>query len=779
MHAERRTLANGLRVNVIRDVTATRAAALFQLSAGSHDAPLAFPGLAHLLEHVLFAGSARFQQAERLMSWAPAAGAKLNATTLAHHTAWFFECDAPQLADGFARLLDMLAQPLLHEAAIAQEVAVIDAEYRMLTSHAETLCEAALAQAVAPPHRLHDFHVGNRAVLGDDTAALHQALRAFHQRFFCGDRLELWLQGPQSTDALFALAAQAGSAFTAASAPRPAPVAPLRLAPAPDRALHLSGLTRGYFTFPLTVTDRSQLAVLGTMLTDSAEGGLLATLRAEGLCDQIRLLETFRGESGSLISVQFDGADAEAARTGSLFFSWLRQLAATDSAQYAHYAALTVRHFHQRNVLDQLRDRAFGFPAPASLAFNAPCWQTLTGAITPDTMARLWVSPEVRGEAFTAQGFALTGEPLPPLALSPAPARAPSLHRPSEPLSLPAIPVAVAPLLQIPAAGDALLLIAPQPGQPFSRQHAAQTAAALEPIAGALAHQGGSAVFTREQGRWLLQLSGPHSAMCGALAGTLAALLAEPSARALRLVQQAAEAVNRDVAIRVLLDRLPDCFQPDTELLLSALHWQATLYGGTADTHQTLAHLLSGWPGNWQPAPAAQQPAALRICCPTTSTDAAVLVFVPLPDRDARSLAAWQVLGSVIEPRFFQRYRVERNLGYVVSARFHCTANQPGILFALQSPAFAVDQLEAAISDFIDELRDDVSLFVDKAASLAAPKTRFNAPLTAAQRLAHWHQQQQAHAPFNGVLTRDDLRAACQQLCHATTPRITLHNKRS
>lgn len=181
---------------------------------------------------------------------------------------------------------------------------------------------------------------------------------------------------------------------------------------------------------------------------------------------------------------------------------------------------------------------------------------------------------------------------------------------------------------------------------------------------------------------------------------------------------------------------------------------------------------------NWQPAPAAQQPVTQRISCPTASTDAAVLVFVPLSARDACSLAAWQGLGSVIEPRFFQRYRVERNLGYVVSARFHCTANQPGMLFALQSPAFAVDQLEAAISDFLAELRDDDGLFANDAASFAAPHNRFNAPLTAAQRLAHWHQQQ-AHAPFSGVLTRDDLRAACQQLCHAATPRITLHNRRS
>ncbi|WP_338564568.1 insulinase family protein [Erwinia sp. E_sp_W01_6] len=106
---QRLILSNGLRVNLIHDPNASRAAALFQLSAGSHDAPARWPGLAHLLEHVLFAGSENYRAEQRLMAWGPASGARLNATTHAHYTAWFFDIAADRLAEGLPRLVDMLA----------------------------------------------------------------------------------------------------------------------------------------------------------------------------------------------------------------------------------------------------------------------------------------------------------------------------------------------------------------------------------------------------------------------------------------------------------------------------------------------------------------------------------------------------------------------------------------------------------------------------------------------------------------------------------------------
>ncbi len=53
-------LDNGLAVKAISDPAADCAAALVRIEAGSFQAPVAWPGLAHLLEHMLFRGSANF-----------------------------------------------------------------------------------------------------------------------------------------------------------------------------------------------------------------------------------------------------------------------------------------------------------------------------------------------------------------------------------------------------------------------------------------------------------------------------------------------------------------------------------------------------------------------------------------------------------------------------------------------------------------------------------------------------------------------------------------------
>src|SRR5476649_908921 len=112
-------LGNGLRVNLISESAQARGAALMRINAGSYQEPTAWPGLAHLLEHMLFHGSRDFRGQESVMHWVPTRGGRLNATTLGTQTAFFFELDAPDLAAGVARLADMLVAPLLPQEALA------------------------------------------------------------------------------------------------------------------------------------------------------------------------------------------------------------------------------------------------------------------------------------------------------------------------------------------------------------------------------------------------------------------------------------------------------------------------------------------------------------------------------------------------------------------------------------------------------------------------------------------------------------------------------------
>ncbi|WP_256449275.1 insulinase family protein [Candidatus Pantoea bituminis] len=87
----RRLNLNGLAVTLVHQPDARDAAALIQVKAGSHDEPDRWPGLAHLLEHLLFTGSQRWPDRDRLMSWIQANGGRVNATTLARRSAYFLK----------------------------------------------------------------------------------------------------------------------------------------------------------------------------------------------------------------------------------------------------------------------------------------------------------------------------------------------------------------------------------------------------------------------------------------------------------------------------------------------------------------------------------------------------------------------------------------------------------------------------------------------------------------------------------------------------------------
>ena len=810
-------LTNGLRVNLIHDPDASRAAALFQLSAGSHEAPARWPGLAHLLEHVLFAGSENYQGEQRLMAWGPACGARLNATTHAHHTAWFFDIAADRLEQGLRRLVDMLARPLLTLDAVRQEVAVIDAEFQMLTRHTDTLCEAALSQGVATPHRLHDFHVGNQQAFGDDYAALQQALKAYHQRFFRAAGLELWLQGPQSLETLARIAEQIASAFSPVPNESQPAQASLRLNARHSYGLNSATAERLYLSFAVAAEHRPMLSILREMLSDNAAHSLLARLREQGLCDSLHLLEPWRSQQQTLTSVMFELCEgANPAATEALFAHWLSFAARLNTGQLKHYASLAGRRFCHLSSLDQLRARAFGLIPPDDEGL-AESWLGLMTTLLADLPTRLWVSPTVVANPVQVQGFSLnTGiinwpesavqsqEALMIHALIDEPANAasttelPLINWPdgagdtdfslaffsgNQPLTTPLLPDETAPLTHIPGSATPLLLLNPCPGQPLTRHAACLIEAALQPISGLCQHHGGELYWTQQQGIWLLQSGGTPELLPTVLAAVtdaLSNLSAAVTAQGDRLYRKTCRSIKADIAIRALLACLPDRFseealfteeQPadldsaeglsestlNARLRTASPHflpdqpWQAVLYGGDEDLRQTLARLLSLWPAGIVPAADIRSqcpPAGRHLTWPTMSQDTALLLFCPLAEHTAQCLAAWQLLAALFEPRFFQRLRVELNIGYVVSCRFHLSGGEAGILFALQSPTLNFHQLSQHIDDFIADMVGFISnisslALEEKSANLikALPATR---PENNAQSLEHWQYQQLA-----------------------------------
>ncbi|WP_332821115.1 insulinase family protein, partial [Pseudomonas sp.] len=224
---ECRQLANGLQVALLSLPGTAKAAISVRVAAGSHDEPVDYPGMAHFLEHLLFLGSSGYAVEQSLMAFVQACGGQVNASTQARHTDYFCEVPADRLDEALARLLDMLAHPLLDEAAQLREREVVHAEFLARGQDSDTLVSVALGQALPVGHRFAAFQAGNRDTLAVEQVAFQQALQAFHQRFYQAGQLSLMLVGPQTFDELGELAQLHGAALPGRGRQQQSPPAPL------------------------------------------------------------------------------------------------------------------------------------------------------------------------------------------------------------------------------------------------------------------------------------------------------------------------------------------------------------------------------------------------------------------------------------------------------------------------------------------------------------------------------------------------------------------------
>lgn len=705
-------LPNGLQLQLIHQPDASRAAALVQVATGSHHEPARWPGLAHLLEHLLFTGSRAFADEQRLMPWIQGQGGRVNATTLQQRTAFFFEVAAPQLADGLSRLTDMLTAPLFTPAAIAQEVAVIDAEYQLLQRHTPTLCEAALLSGVTQPSAFQRFQVGSRAHFGDDIAALRAALFAFHQRDYRSANMQLWLQGPQSLDQLEQMARRACAQLPAGGVSVP-PGQP-QLAAVRDCLLRIEGAPHFWLSYllPGAAPDvGDSVTLLREFALDDAPGGLLSTLRDRGLCDRLSLQWLYLSDRSRWLVLQFEGetlTPAGAQATETLWHRWLQALARSTPVQRSHYGQLAAARFARLTPLDQLRERAFGFAPGASDDLNA-----FIAALGCAPVTRLFAASDVQGDTASALGFRLQrcAWHQPPMAI---PAAGDFYFHPlPAAVADPPLPSQTAPLLHCHAqAAPNRLLLRPAFGQTFSPAEGTARAARLRPLFATLRHLGGEGEFSACEGVWQLQLRLPAQQGLWAVRAALDGLMPPLS--------HCPEPEEEEIAIRALLAELPQQLASST----APDSWCAALSGGDKAFHQAVSRLLSAFPVCAASAalPAAVKPSLRRIR--HRSAEQALLLFVPLPDQDATTLAAARALALLYEPRFFRRLRTEQQIGYVVNCRYLRSADRDGIVFLLQSPDCPPARLLRHCKNFLRDVSGDIDALSDELFSTLQARLR-------------------------------------------------------
>ncbi|MCU1749233.1 pyrroloquinoline quinone biosynthesis protein PqqF [Pseudomonas sp. 6D_7.1_Bac1] len=723
------TLANGLRISLRHAPGLKRCAAALRVAAGSHDAPLAWPGLAHFLEHLLFLGTERFPADDGLMAYVQRHGGQLNASTRERTTDFFFELPPQAFAGGLERLCDMLGHPYLSPDDQLREREVLEAEFIAWSQDAEAQRHVASFNGLSPDHPLRGFHAGNRDSLAVQQPEFQQALNTFYQHFYQTGQMTLSLAGPQSVDELRSMAQHFSNDFRvgephAQSAP-PALMATANgsYQQADERRLNL------LFTFEdLPDSSREALDFLCTWLNASKPGGLFAELRQRQLIDSLIAAPLYQFAGQALLQVEFklSAGDTQPEAIRGLLNDWLHFF-----AQQADWSELREEHA----LLQQRKRQTSNALALAQLDneqlearlsdSGATALKTILQHMNPTPVDNLTIdwqlpptNPFLRSADEPAPAGLIRGQTSAHRGLRTfAQDRTRGRRERSSMQFSPAL---------ADTSGEAMMCLRWRLNSTASTNVQPTLARSLQSLCDDARQAGVELSFSETGNQWLLKMSGWHEPMPAILEQALQCLTS-PTADAW-LNTDSPEAL---IAIRQLLKALPvhclgqDSYSPsppssadDLQQTWAGTRWDGLAAGLPATAQTAITRALSRAPG----IPDSEMTAPLSIAgqrlwseLPGAGNEHALLLFCPTSTQELADEAAWRMLAHVSQTPFYQRLRVELQLGYAVFSGVRQINGQTGLLFGVQSPKTSEKELLDHVECFLKQLPELISKLDDEA----------------------------------------------------------------
>ncbi|WP_087694734.1 pyrroloquinoline quinone biosynthesis protein PqqF [Pseudomonas sp. PE-S1G-1] len=754
------TLASGLRVSLHHAPRLKRAAAALRVAAGSHDVPLAWPGLAHFLEHLLFLGTGRFPASDGLMAYVQRQGGQVNASTRERTTDFFFEVPVTAFEAALERLGDMLAHPRLALEDQLREREVLQAEFIAWSQDATAQQQQALLGGVAAGHPLRAFHAGNRDSLAVEREDFQQALRDFYEGFYHSGQMTLSLAGPQSLVELEALAHQFGAALKTAPLRRQTP-APALLAGNQRTYQH----TDEHHWHQVVASEASPEALdfLCLWLNTSAPGGLLAELQSRQLVSAINATALYQFAGQALLDIKFT-LDTQGAQQTTLIeellHDWLSFFAHSDWAPLREeYALLLARKQQVSGALALARqDKELVLSEQ-----SASSLKTLLDSLQLPPSRHAWqlppTNPFLQPAAKEERPGLIRGQTSAHRGL-----RTFAQDRSRGRKDLSALTFSQA----LPGDTDE--------GALYLRWHLdSPLDAELFPRLRENASQAGVQLsFETIGGHWQLKMVGLHEPM--------PAILEEVARELTRLDENAGASSSPApaMAIRQLLKALPGyCADIQAAQQVagrdrwSTARWQGLAVGLPAACETAIKSAAGKLPG--QPQAAISKLPSISSQhrwheVRTDSSDAALLLFCPTATRSLADEACWRLLAHLVQAPFYQQLRVELQLGYAVFSGIRQYSGQTGLLFGVQSPSASLAQILDHLQAFLKQLPALINAS-ELPNDLARQFSLDALPTSQAAELL-WHAHLAGHPSdyiqqlqdFIQTRTREDLMVAAQQL---------------
>ena len=193
-------LSNGLKVILVSDMKADKAAASLDVFAGSAQNPIDRPGLAHFVEHMLFLGTEKYPEAGGYQKFISENGGSHNAYTSFEHTNYFFEVNRSAFEPTLDRFAQFFIAPLFDEAYLEREKHAVNAEYKAGIKSEERRQLDVLREIANPAHPFSRFSVGSLESLSSDATPIRDDVVAFYQRYYSASNMTLAVLAPESLD---------------------------------------------------------------------------------------------------------------------------------------------------------------------------------------------------------------------------------------------------------------------------------------------------------------------------------------------------------------------------------------------------------------------------------------------------------------------------------------------------------------------------------------------------------------------------------------------------
>jgi insulysin len=191
-------LDNGLKVVLVSDPSADKAAASLDVNIGSGSDPVGREGLAHFLEHMLFLGTEKYPDSAEYKEFMAAHGGSDNAYTSYDHTNYFFDIDKDYLEPALDRFSQFFIAPTFTPKYVSRERQVVHSEYTSKFNSDGRRSYYVHKQTMNPDHPYARFSVGSNETLADrDSGSIRDELLHFYNDHYSADIMVLAVVGKE------------------------------------------------------------------------------------------------------------------------------------------------------------------------------------------------------------------------------------------------------------------------------------------------------------------------------------------------------------------------------------------------------------------------------------------------------------------------------------------------------------------------------------------------------------------------------------------------------